>query len=458
MPQIKPIHAVTYAIHRDGGEVSPYVAPPYDVLTKDDKRSLLQGCTRNIVAIDLPHVPAGQVGPDETYARAAKTMQRWLEQNILVRRDQPALFVYQQTYQAPAGPGAPEGGGEKTLKRRGLFANVALKPFGPASDGTGGVHPHEKTHSGPKEDRLKLMQATGTQLSPIFGLYSDPAGDVQGLLEEVIQSGLPDQKATTPGDGVLHEVWTVAETAYINRFSEVLTGRDLYIADGHHRYTTALNYHQQLAEQHGQLPADHPAKFCMFVLVSMQDPGMIVLPTHRALGGMTGYSAQKFTEAAKGKLDITPFPGRDLSVLEAALSETQETGKAHAIGLYMPDHPDGPLAIATTPDPDPLASTHPDRSPAWRQLDVAIVQQLIVEDICQTHFCDDGQKVAWKFPHTLDQLRSQTDSKEYQLGLVLQATPLEAVRQVCEDGELMPQKSTFFYPKLATGLVINPLK
>ena len=341
------------------------------------------------------------------------------------------------------------------FKRRGLFTNVELKPFGPAADGKGGVHPHEKTHSGPKEDRLKLMQATRAQLSPIFGLYSDPDSDVAQLLDEVVRSSPPDRLVTTDRDGVLHEVWTVSEAAYIDRFAQALVGREIYIADGHHRYTTALNYHQRLVEEQGELPMGHPANYCMFVLVAMQDPGMIVLPTHRVLGGMAGYSFDRFKEAAKGKLNVTAFPGRDLKELEAALADSSHS--QHAMGLYAPDSADGPLWIATTVEADSLVGSFPDQSQAWRQLDVAIVQHLIVDNICQ-RFCGDGQKVAWKFPHSLDQLRSDTDANQYQLGLVLKATPLEAVRQVCEAGELMPQKSTFFYPKVATGLVINPLE
>ncbi|MEZ6190219.1 MAG: DUF1015 family protein [Phycisphaerales bacterium] len=196
------------------------------------------------------------------------------------------------------------------------------------------------------------------------------------------------------------------------------------------------------------------AAYCLFVLIAMQDPGMIVLPTHRVLGNMPGFTFEKFKEAAKGKLDITPIPGADPKLLERALAESKHP---HAVGLYVPSNPDAPLYLATTVDSDPLKATHGKMSDAWRQLDVAIVQHLIVEKICEPTFVAPGETIAWKFPHEIAQLKELTDSAVYQLGLVLRATPLDSVRRVSEAGELMPQKSTFFYPKLATGLVINPL-
>ena len=180
---------------------------------------------------------------------------------------------------------------------------------------------------------------------------------------------------------------------------------------------------------------------------------MIVLPTHRVLGGMSGFTFDRFVSASENLLSITPFSGTDLAALESSLSSRP------AIGLYNPADKLAPLSIATAVDDDPLAEQWGLRSVAWRRLDVVIVQHLIVERICQPLFCssDPGGQVQWKFPHTLDQLQRQADAPGYQLGLIMRPTPLESVRQVSEVGELMPQKSTFFYPKVATGLVIHPL-
>jgi uncharacterized protein (DUF1015 family) len=448
MPSIRPIPAIGFDI-ASSRDLSSKIAPPYDVLDASAKAALLQRDPHNIVAVDLPHLPAKTVGPDSTYHAAGELYRQWLAQGVLVRRDRPAMFVYQQTYAARG----------QTFKRKGLIANVRIQPFGkpqPAPGATqaaagGGIYPHEQTFSGPKEDRLKLMRATQAQLSPIFGLHSDPDQRVGRLLGDWIAHHEPTFTGRTGNDDVLHEAWAVDDAAALERFTAALSKSDVFIADGHHRYTTALNHKNELEAVAGKpLPPDHPAASCLFVLVALQDPGMIILPTHRVLGNMPAFSMAAFTEASAGKLKIVPFPGRDLAALERALP----SAGPHAMGLYDPA---GGLAIATTVDPDPLAKRFADKSKPWRQLDVAIVQHLIVEEICVPRFVPAGQEIAWKFPHTLEDVVAQASHAPYKLGVVVQATPLEAVRQISEANELMPQKSTFFYPKLATGLVINPL-
>lgn len=443
MPQIRPIPAITFA----PGDLSTRIAPPYDVLNQAGKDKLLAMDGRNIVAIDLPHLPAKTVGPDATYEKAGQTFRHWLEQGELAQRDKPAIFAYQQTYTVKG----------QSFKRRGLISNIALQPFGPAADGKGGVFPHEQTFSGPKEDRFKLMKATAAQLSPIFGLHSDPQNKVHALLSKIIDSKRPTFYGSTPNDDVLHETWAIDDPAAIAEFSKTLAGADVFIADGHHRYTTALNYRKHLEEKQGKLPADHPANFCLFVLIAMQDPGMIVLPTHRVLGGMLKFNFKALLEASAGTIKLTPFAGKgtveDLAKLEAALP----SHGPHAIGVYSPADGPSPLAILTTTQPDPLKELFPKQSEAWRQLDVAVVQHLIVEKICQPKLCEGGKEVTWKFPHSLEEVKEDTETEGYQVGLIVQPTPLESVRLVSQANELMPQKSTFFYPKLATGLVINPL-
>lgn len=441
MPKIEPISAVMYAATRDRqADLSKLVAPPYDVLDETGKAALLARDERNIVAIDLPHLPPKTVGPPETYARAAEVYRKWLADGTLTRRTSPALFVYTQTYTVAG----------TTHCRKGLIANLPVQSFGPAADGTGGIFPHEQTFSGPKEDRLRLMRATQCQLSPIFGLYSDAESQVGDRLAAVMDAGPADFVANTD-DGTRHEVWIVDAASSLSSFVEALAGRDVFIADGHHRYTTALNYREELRASGNPVPQS--AQRCMFVLIAIEDPGMIVLPTHRLLGGMADFSFARFASAAAGQLKIDRFGG-DLAALEAVLPDHGP----HAIGLYDATAAGGDqLWLATTVDADPLAPAFPEATKAWRNLDVAIAQHLIVEQICEPTFCPDGGKVAWQFPHTLDELVQGGRQGKGQLGLVMQPTPLEAIGQVSEAGELMPQKSTFFYPKLATGLVLNPL-
>lgn len=444
MPEVQPIPAVTFST-KAGRDLSDRIAPPYDVLDHASKGRLVAASANNISVIDLPHLPAKTVGPDEAYVGAGEAYRDWLSRGVLERRDTPAFFVYQQTYTV----GDASGG--KTFKRRGLIGNVKVQPFGPSPDGKGGIHPHEQTFSAAKEDRLKLMRATQAQLSPIFGLYSDPDKRIGDLLGAVIASGEPTFIGKTSDDGVLHEAWAVDDAERVAGFQQALETRDLFIADGHHRYNTALNHYNELKDSGKDVGN---AAYCLFVMIAMQDPGMIVLPTHRVLGNMPGFTMDAFKKAAAGKLEVTPVNGTDPALLEKALADS---GHPHAIGLYDPSNPDAPLSLATTVDSDPLKATHAGQSDAWRQLDVAIVQHLIVEQVCQPAFVTGDGAITWKFPHEIAQLKELADSDAYQLGLVLRATPLDSVRLVSEAGELMPQKSTFFYPKLATGLVVNPL-
>lgn len=440
MPTIQPIPAIRYAT--SGPDVSALIAPPYDVLDHVTKPALLRQSEHNIVAVDLPHLPAKALGPDAVYVEAGRRFRAWLDAGVLKADRQPGLFVYQQTY-------AVDG---LTHRRRGVFANVAVQPFGPSTvRGQGGIHPHEQTFAAAKQDRLKLMQATGVQLSPIFGIYSDAGATVATLLEAVIAAGPPMMHGTTPFDQVRHEVWR-ADDAIAAKLVAALTPADIFIADGHHRYNTALNYLQEL-ERSGA-PVPERARYCMFVLVAMQDAGMIVLPTHRVLGGMTGFTFESFRAAAQDRLVIEPFDGADLSSLEAAINSRPAAD--HAMGLIARDGAGLHLAVAATPNPDPLRERFPQASDAWRSLDVAIVQHVLVEQVCQAAF-SPGQAVSWKFPHELSEVEKLVSEGDGQLGVVLRPTPLDAVRRVAEAGELMPQKSTFFYPKLATGLIVNPL-
>jgi uncharacterized protein (DUF1015 family) len=275
-------------------------------------------------------------------------------------------------------------------------------------------------------------------------LFADEAGKVQPLLDEVAEAGNPTFIATTAQDGVLHEVWVIESAQKIAAFAAALDPCDTFIADGHHRYGTALNYRDAV----GPFPEGHSGNQCLFVLVALTDPGCIVLPTHRVLGSMTDYSFDAFAKASAGKLVLKPFEGT-LAELEAALPDAGP----HAMGLYDPAHG---MAIATTVDPDPLKGTHGNMSSAWRQLDVAVLQHLIVEGICEPTFCNGGN-VTWKFPHTLDEAKLIADADGFQLAVIMQPTPIGSIGDVCSSGELMPQKSTFFYPKLATGLAINPV-
>jgi uncharacterized protein (DUF1015 family) len=451
MPSVYPFRAVQFTQRPD---LSALVAPPYDVLDASATGRMLAKNGRNIVAIDLPHTPAKELGPPESYAKAAEMYRVWLSDGTLKRGEEPAMFAYRQTTRTPDG---------KVSQRSGMACCVETVPFGPREGG--GILPHEETFSGPKEDRFALMKATKSQLSPIFGLHADEKGAATKLLQGVMGRGEPDITADM-GDGVLHEVWTITDDATIAAYQRALAGEDVFIADGHHRYNTALNYIKHLeAEGSKPLAADHPARRCMMVMVGMSDPGLIIWPTHRVLGGMKDYSIEKFVEAAGKHMTIVPA-GDDLSRLEAAMQAAAEgAGGRNVLGLY--DAASGRTFVATLASANPLVEKFPGKPKAWRQLDVAVIQYVLVNQIAEP-MLNGGQPVKWAFPHTINEVREICSGSETgagggkafvaQLAVIVRPTPLTAVRDVSRANELMPQKSTFFYPKIATGLFVNPLE
>jgi len=263
LAQIRPFAGIRYS--RQFNDLSSVLAPPYDVLDEAHKAALQARHPNNVVTVDAPFMPPKTVGPDEVYERAALTLNAWISGGVMQQDQRRALYPYTQTYDWAG----------KTFHRRGFITLVKLTPFGED------VIPHEKTYTGPIEDRMKLMRHTGMQLSPIFGLYSDPRGEVTSLLYK--HAGRPQQSGML--DGVQNDLWSVIDAEVENPVVDLMRGKKIYIADGHHRYTTALQYKADIEKEHGgKLTPTHPANYCMFVLVAMQDDGVLILPTPRRAG------------------------------------------------------------------------------------------------------------------------------------------------------------------------------
>jgi uncharacterized protein (DUF1015 family) len=266
------------------------------------------------------------------------------------------------------------------------------------------------------------------------------------ILLEPYFNAEPDARGTTDNDGVEHRLWVVDDAKVIDALRSFFQSRDVFIADGHHRYTTALNYH----EQHPESDAAHA---CLFVLVAVEDPGMIVLPTHRVICGLEGFSLDRLMDAVGPRDDLTIAPASHTPDRFEALADALPEAGDHAMGLYDPARD---RAHVMTFAPDPLRHDLPDRAQVWRQLDVAVLQELFIQRIVRPMF--GGERIGRQYTADLDEMRSIARADRFaRLGVIMQPTPLEAVCQVALADEVMPPKSTFFYPKLATGLVINPL-
>jgi uncharacterized protein (DUF1015 family) len=416
----------------DDGDVSSLIAPPYDVLNAQQKAELLARSDHNIIAVDLPHVPPKEPGPDAVYAQAARTLETWQAEGTLQQDDTECLYVYDQTY-TWAG---------KTYTRRALLAGVRATPLGADQD----VIPHEHTFAGPKADRLKLTQATFTQLSPIFGFYHDPADTVGPLLASQTDRA-PDLRGEL--NGVDEALWVIRDQAVIAKLREAFAAVPAFIADGHHRYTTAMNYRDSLRNA-GEIDDAHEANYVLFALVSRDCEGLLVLPTHRLVSGLAeSFSLEALREAIPGfTWQAVEAAILDLSDADAALADFAPHAMAFAAG-------DGKtLWIGTLDTPEPMLAAEGSHCEAWRELDVAILQSLIMDGALEAF--KTGATAVDYTPDGNAALASVA-AGEAQLAIIMRGTPAQAVEAVALAGEVMPHKSTYFYPKLSTGMVLKPL-
>ncbi len=424
--EIRPFRGWRYS----AAEISPLIAPPYDILDADDKAALVRQSPDNIVAVDLPHVPPKELGPPEAYEAAAALLTRWQTTGVMRQDARPAVYVYEQSYTW----------GGKRYCRRAMLTGVRATDFGKD------VIPHEHTFAGPKADRLKLTECTGMQLSPIFGFYNDPHGQVGERLARAAE-GTPAATATLAG--VEEKLWVLDDPAALRALAEAIKNEPVFIADGHHRYTTAMNYAKAL-RQAGTIDADHETNFVMFALVARTDPGLLILPTHRLVTGLTSEFSFPALRAALGK----KFEASRIDAGKVDLSDADTFLK-----------PFGPAAMAVLDgeevwtlrltDPSAMEAAAPNECEAWRALDVSILQELVIERAMSP----------WKGPdfavtYTPDGLKAAAAvrSARARIAFCLQGTPLSAVETIARAGATMPHKSTYFYPKLATGMVLKPIR
>jgi uncharacterized protein (DUF1015 family) len=418
------------------GDLSALIAPPFDVLDQAQKERLQAKHPNNIVNVDLPHIPPKAAGPSDVYEKSATTLRAWLDAGILVREKRTAYYPYMQSYDHMG----------RTVHRRGFFALVKLSPFG-----EGQVVPHEKTYKGAIEDRFALMRSTNCQLSPIFGLFNDKGNEITRLLYANLSR--PDFSGSL--DGVKHDLWKLSDPELENSVSDMMATHPVYIADGHHRYTTALAYQQEMIKANGDrpLPANHPANYCMFVLISMNDDGLLIWPTHRLVGGLESFSIEAFTSAVAPHFSVTPAPVGPERMLEYVDQVLPRAG-LHTFGLY--DGQTKKLYQVKLNSPDLLKALEPGQSDSWRRLDVAILQRYLLDEVLQPKFAG-GREISKAYVSYADQVVPSTDGVKNQIALILQPTPIHALEELGRHNEVMPQKSTYFYPKLATGMLINPL-
>lgn len=409
MAEIQPLRALHYDLAA-AGPLDRLVAPPYDVIDSEQREALAAKSPFNVVEIDLPE------DPHDPYRHAAELLEQWRMDGAVVQDYEPALWALTQSFTGPDG---------QTRTRHGFFCKVRLTDYGP-----GLVRPHERTHPAAKEDRLRLMRATRANLSPIFSLYRDPQGEAWSALEPFTSA--PPWGEVTDEEGTTHRVWRVTDQAAIARAQEALAGVELLIADGHHRYETARTYAEEIGGE-----GEH--RYVLMCLVSMSDPGLAIFPTHRLVGGLDDQRRERLDDALRAEFD----------------SNGTDSGDLPSFGLLRPgDEPPRRLRLTSGEIADRALAGH---SESYRRLDTAVLEKLVLENALGFTEDDISHQRGLGYARDVDQARALLARGEYDLAFLMRPTPVEQVEAIAAAGETMPPKSTYFYPKLLSGLLFNPL-
>lgn len=440
MPQIRPFRALRYA-PEVVPDLSRVIAPPYDVVSAEQRRRLVERDPRNVIRIELPVDEQGDQ-PDDRYRRAARILADWRTTGVLHRDPKPALYVYEQTYLVP--------GTSVERTARGFFARLKLEPYGPGSS----VLPHERTLSGPKEDRYRLLRATGVNISPVVGLYADSSGHAAGLLAAATQAAPACDVADE--DGVRHRLWILAEDGAehgpVADLVRLVGATTVTIADGHHRYETAIRYRDE-RRMSRSCEEDPAFDYLLMLLLETTTGALTVLPTHRVVRGLGDEGVARLTAELGSLFDVEMgvSPERLRSVFGAA---GLAAGGAGRFGLWT--RAGGALLTARREAFEPIL---PARGAALRQLDVSLLAAAL-ERLCRIDAAAlaGGERVS--YTKSADEAVAWVDERldGADMAFLLEPTPVPDIAAVAEAGDVMPQKSTYFYPKALTGLVINPLE
>lgn len=427
MADVQPFKALHYDLGKVGS-LDAVAAPPYDVIDAAGRAALLARSPYNAVAIDLPKPfdPADPASnPDgDPYERAARTIDAWRADGALVADQEPSLWALTQDYTAPDG---------SSHSRHAILARVRVEDYG-----SGGIRPHERTHPGPLLDRLELTRATGYNLSPIFSLSSE---DAWPLVEPALS---PEPWGEARDEtGTVNRAWQVSDPAVHAAVSELLSGAELLIADGHHRYETARAYRDEVGGK-------GPHNYTLMALTGLDDPGLTVYPTHRLLRGFAGDPERQerlgtglkelfeVAELGRDELDLAGEDGVGVFVL-------YDSHLKRPFRLRLKDTAELDRRLAGKPEP-------------YRRLDSAILETLVLEGLAGMSDEDIDERRGLEYAKSIPDALAMVDSGEFDVAFIQRPVPVEQVRAVAATAENMPPKSTYFFPKVPTGIAFNPVR
>jgi uncharacterized protein (DUF1015 family) len=423
MAEVQPLKTLRYE-QSVVGLLEGVIAPPYDVIDDDLRAELVAKSPYNVVEIDLPVADDG----GDPYLHAETLLDHWRHQGVLVQEEQPAFWALDQEYTAPDG---------SQQRRRGFFARVRVEDYG-----AGRIRPHERTHPGPKEDRLRLTRATRANLSPIFSLFPDPAGDAAAVLAESVAE--PPFATAADHEGTVNALWRISDPDRIAALQAALTDAELLIADGHHRYETARVYAEEIGGEGAH-------RYVLMFLCALSDPGLLVFPTHRLLTGLKDDRAKQeaIRDTLKRDFDVEAVERDRLEPAGASAGRLQlgyiDSFHRQPYLLTLKDQAIADAALEGMPEP-------------YRRLDTAVLEAIVLKGALGMSEDDISHLKGLRYSKSFDDALDAVESGRADAGFFMRGTPVEQVGEVAATGVSMPPKSTYFYPKIPTGLVFNLLQ
>ncbi len=441
-----PFRGISYSPEKVGN-LRDVVAPPYDVISPEEQDALYRRHPHNIVRLILNKETAEDTPRNNRYTRAADDYRVWLKEGVLSRAPQPVFYFLEETFKAPSFSGGTTAG---PLVRRGFIGLVHLEEFS-----AGVVLPHEKTQNKPKADRLALMEHCRANFSQIYALYEDKEGAMNAAFSRVFSAAAPDADVTDD-EGIRRRLWRTDDPGILSTVKNFMQSKKIYIADGHHRYETALAYRDRQRSENPRGGGRAAYEFTMMYLTALEDEGVVILPTHRVVANVPGLQSPSFLARLGEDFQVQSFP---FSTADERLSIKKmlaglRAGSGQALGLLLQNQ----YFLLTLKDLKAWERTAPNLSATLRALDVNLLQVLIFQKLLNIgpRELTEGKHVLYfKDPWEAAQA---VHSGKGQMAFFLNPTRVSQVRDVSLAGETMPTKSTFFYPKLLSGLVVNPLE
>ncbi len=423
MAEIRAFKALRFDTEK-AGMIEELVCPPYDIISEKQRQEYLYRNPNNIIRLELPK-------GEEPYKTAGEVLKKWLDSGVLKRDDEEAVYIYEEEFSING----------IHAKFKGCIVRVKIEEFS-----KGVVLPHEETLSKAKEDRFNLMKATNCNFSQIYSLYMDSEHKIISRLDRLSECNPAIE--LTDGDEVTHRLWIVTDKDEINAICGDFADKKLYIADGHHRYETALNYRNYCRENG---IGDGGEDYVMMMLVDMEHDGLVVLPTHRLVRDLESFDKEKILNDCKEYFDVSEES--DVNTAESKLKELYDEGKK-AFAFYSGDKGYNLLVLR---DEKVIEELLPNKSKATQGLDVTVLHTLVLEKIFGIDAENMAKQINLTYTRLFDEAIESVNTGKAQCAFILNPTRVTEIRDVAAAGEKMPQKSTYFYPKLITGLVMNKL-